>query len=316
MNKNGIITRGVAGAYTVLADGIPYVCNARGVFRNRNTSPLVGDYVTISVTDHDKKIGTLHTIDKRKNELIRPPVANIDQVIITVATAQPAFNAGLLDRFLVLAEYEDIPILICVNKIDLSNHDDSFTPYIQAGYPLVYTSALESTLGKKAAPPLPEGSGSGIHSRCSGGGLGVAPPFEGSLTNLRAHMAGKTNVFAGPSGVGKSSLINALMPKLELETGEISKKLGRGKHTTRHSEIFPLGGAGDGYCVDTPGFSSLEIDAIPKNKLGLLFREFAKYSGDCKFADCMHNREIGCAVKEKIGQGIYPARYDSYLKML
>ena len=285
MNKNGIIIKGVAGAYTVLADGILYVCNARGVFRNRKTSPLVGDYVTISVTDHDKRIGTLHTISKRKNELIRPPVANIDQVIITVATAQPAFNAGLLDRFLVLAEYEDIPILICVNKIDLSSHDDSFAPYIQAGYPLVYTSALESTFGK-------------------------------GLFNLRAHMAGKTNVFAGPSGVGKSSLINALMPKLELETGELSKKLDRGKHTTRHSEIFPLGGAGDGYCVDTPGFSSLEIDAIPKNKLGLLFREFAEYSGDCKFADCMHNREIGCAVKEQIGQGIYPARYESYLKML
>jgi len=282
MNKNGIITKGVAGAYTVLADGIPYVCNARGVFRNRNTAPLVGDYVTISVTDQNKKIGTLHTISKRKNELIRPPVANIDQVIITVATAQPAFNAGLLDRFLAMAEYEDIPILICVNKADLGDHDDSFAPYIKAGYPLVYTSVFENK----------------------------------GLTNLRAHMAGKTNVFAGPSGVGKSSLINALMPKLELETGDLSKKLGRGKHTTRHSEIFSLGGVGDGYCVDTPGFSSLEIDAIPKNKLGLLFREFAEYSGDCKFADCMHNREIDCAVKGQLGQGISHARYDSYLKML
>jgi len=282
MNRDGIIIKGVGGAYTVLADGIAYVCNARGVFRNRNTTPLIGDYVTISVTDQDKKIGTLHTINTRKNELIRPPVANIDQVIITVATAQPAFNAGLLDRFLVLVEYEDIPILICVNKTDLATQDDSFAPYIQAGYPLVYTSTFE----------------------------------DKGLTSLRAHMAGKTNVFAGPSGVGKSSLINALMPKLELQTGELSLKLGRGKHTTRHSEIFPLGGAGDGFCVDTPGFSSLEIDTIPKDKLGLLFREFTEYYGDCKFANCMHNREKDCAVKEQIGQGISPARYDSYLKML
>ena len=285
MNRDGIIVKGVGGAYTVQADGIAYVCNARGVFRNRNTTPLIGDYVTISVTDQDKKIGTLHTIKPRKNELIRPPVANIDQVIITVATAQPAFNAGLLDRFLVLAEYEDIPILICVNKTDLAGEDDSFAPYIQAGYPLVYTSISDSSLSK-------------------------------GLTDLRAHMAGKTNVFAGPSGVGKSSLINALMPKLDLQTGELSTKLGRGKHTTRHSEIFPLGGVGDGFCVDTPGFSSIEIDAIPKDKLPLLFREFAEYYGDCKFANCMHNRENHCAVKEQIGQGINPARYESYLKML
>ena len=282
MNKDGIIIKGVGGAYTVLADGIPYVCNARGVFRNRNTTPLVGDYVTISVTDHDKKIGTLHTIKERKNELVRPPVANIDQVIITVATAQPAFNPGLLDRFLVLAEYEDIPTLICVNKLDLYNHDNSFAPYISAGYPLVYTSAKKNN----------------------------------GLTDLRAHMAGKINVFAGQSGVGKSSLINALMPKLELQTGELSIKLDRGKHTTRHSEIFALGGAGDGYCVDTPGFSSLEIDAIPKDKLGLLFREFEQFVSDCKFTNCMHNREKDCAVKEQIGQGISPARYESYLKML
>ena len=284
MNKNGIIIKGVAGAYTVLADGIPYVCNARGVFRNRKTSPLVGDYVTISVTDHEKKIGTLHTIGKRKNELIRPPVANIDQVIITVATAQPAFNAGLLDRFLVLAEYEDIPILICVNKIDLISYDDSFAPYIQAGYPLVYTSA-------------------------------TAPPFEEGLTNLRAHMAGKTNVFAGPSGVGKSSLINALMPKLELETGELSKKLGRGRHTTRHVELFRL--QNGAIIADTPGFSAFDTQGLSSaQELQQLFHDFSPFIGTCRFLDCAHIKEPGCSVLGALAEGkLQKSRWESYRRL-
>ena len=283
MDKEGIIIKGIGGSYTVLADGVPYVCTARGVFRNRNMTPLIGDYTVISVTDEDKKIGTLHTIKPRKNALRRPPVANIDQVIITVATAQPAFNAGLLDRFLVLVAYEEIPVLICVNKLDLEEGDDSFDPYIQAGYPLVYTSALT---------------------------------HEG-LPDLRAHMAGKTNVFAGPSGVGKSSLINALSPKLDLETGELSKKLDRGKHTTRHSEIFPLTeDLSGGYCVDTPGFTSLDIAAIPKNELGALFMEFDPFIVECRFNNCLHHHEKDCAVKAQVGEGISPARYESYVKML
>jgi len=283
INKEGIIIKGVGGAYTVLANGAQYVCNARGVFRNRNTTPLIGDAAIISVTDENKKIGTLHTIKPRKNELRRPPVANIDQVIITVATAQPAFNAGLLDRFLILVAYEDIPVLICVNKLDLAKNDNSFAPYVQAGYPLVYTSAKKN---------------------------------EG-LPGLRAHMAGKINVFAGPSGVGKSSLINALSPKLELETGELSKKLDRGKHTTRHSEIFPLtDDPSGGYCVDTPGFSSLDITAIPKSELGALFLEFEQFIPECRFNNCLHLREKDCAVKEQVGKAIHPMRYESYVKML
>jgi len=282
-DKEGIIIKGVGGAYTVLAEGTQYICNPRGVFRNRNTTPLIGDAVIISITDENKQIGTLHTIKPRKNELRRPPIANIDQVIITVATAQPAFNAGLLDRFLVLASYEDIPVLICVNKSDLIVQDTSFDPYIQAGYPLVYTSTI-----------VKEG-----------------------LSDLRTHMAGKINVFAGPSGVGKSSLINALSPKLELITGELSTKLSRGKHTTRHSEIFSLSSdPSGGYCVDTPGFTSLDIDTIPKNKLGLLFKEFEQFIPDCRFNNCLHLREKDCAVKEHVGMEIHPMRYDSYVKML
>ena len=266
-----------------MARGIPYVCNPRGVFRNRNTTPLVGDHAIISVTDETKKVGTLHTIKSRKNELRRPPIANIDQVIITVAAAQPAFNAGLLDRFLVLVASEDIPILICVNKSDLIKDDDCFTPYIAAGYNIVYTSTID----------------------------------DFGLDRLRAEMAGKTNVFAGPSGVGKSSLINALSPTLQLETGTLSTKLDRGKHTTRHSEIFALSQhPADGFCVDTPGFSSLDIDSIAKNELAALFMEFEQFLGNCKFSNCLHFREKDCAIKEQVGHKIHPARYDSYVKLL
>ena len=271
--------------YTVFVDSVIYTCKARGLFRNKkggkNITPLIGDRVEISVTDCDKKTGVINKILPRKNELIRPPVSNIDQVIITMATAQPAFNSGLLDRFLVLVAYEDIPVLICVNKSDIQAKDDSFAPYVNAGYPLVYTSTIARD------------------------GLGT----------LIGHMAGKTSVFAGPSGVGKSSLINALSPKLELETGELSTKLNRGKHTTRHSEIFPLDKV-DGFCVDTPGFSSLEVANIPKNMLGPLFREFEKWIPNCRFSDCLHDRERDCAVKEQLGKSITNTRYESYIKIL
>ena len=286
---NGIIIKGVGGAYTVLADGITYVCNARGVFRNRNITPLVGDKVLMNVTDkiddddEKKRIGTLHTIEPRKNQLLRPPIANVDQVIITVSASSPAFNPGLLDRFLVLVAYENIPAVICINKCDdatsLSKNPE-FQPYINAGYPIIFASAMEST----------------------------------GLDSLRDIMAGKLNVFAGASGVGKSSLINSLSPKLELETGGLSHKLGRGKHTTRHTEIFPLDSGG--YCADTPGFTSLEISAIPKNELASLFKEFLPFINECRFSNCLHDRESYCAIKEQVGKAIFATRYESYVNLI
>jgi len=278
---NGIIIKGIGGAYTVMAENsLHYTCTARGVFRNRNTTPLVGDKVEISISDNEKRIGIIQTIKPRENELRRPPAANIGQVIITVATTQPNFNAGLLDRFLLLVEHENIPILICVNKIDLS--DINFEAYEKAGYPLVYVGALNG---------------------------------EG-LNELRAKMAGKVNLFAGPSGVGKSSIINALLPEVNLETGDLSVKLGRGKHTTRHTEIFPLGETPEhGYCFDTPGFTSLDISHIQKNELATLFKEFIPFLTECKFNNCLHIREAHCAVKEQIGEAIHPARYESYVKL-
>ncbi|MCL2840992.1 MAG: ribosome small subunit-dependent GTPase A [Defluviitaleaceae bacterium] len=282
MERDGLIIKGVGGAYTVQSEKGIYICTARGVFRKRETTPLVGDKVVITVTDETKKIATLHTIKPRENELRRPPAANIEQVVITVATAQPAFHSGLLDRFLLLVENEDIPLIICVNKVDLLDNK-GFEPYIAAGYTLVYTCAL---------------TGQG-------------------LDNLRGEMAGKLNLLAGPSGVGKSSIINALAPHLKLETGVLSTKLDRGKHTTRHTEIFPLGDSPeDGYCFDTSGFTSLDITHIQKNELAPLFREFRPFIQDCKFKNCLHHHETNCAVKENVGQSIHPARYEGYLKLL
>jgi len=281
MEKQGFIIKGVAGTFIVETTSGVYSCTPRGVFRKRGTTPLVGDNVEITVTSEEKMLGTLHTIKPRDNKLVRPPAANIGQVIITVAVAQPSFHAGLLDRFLALVEYENIPILICVNKNDLKVSDE-FLPYEMAGYPIIYTSTLQ------------------------GNGLDL----------LREEMAGKLNLFAGPSGVGKSSLINALAG-LQLETGGLSLKLDRGKHTTRHTEIFKLGDKKeDGYCFDTSGFSSLDLTHIQKNELAFCFKEFRPFINECKFSNCLHNKEIGCAVKENVGAVIHLLRYEGYLKLL
>jgi len=289
MNRAGLITKGVGGEYTVICDNDTYICTARGVFRNRQITPFVGDHVII-----DTNKNAIDSIKPRKNMLRRPPVANIDQVIVTMAAAQPAFHSGLLDRFLVLAAYEGIDAVICINKYDLhKGPDTAFLPYIRAGYPLVKLSAVT--------------------------GLG--------FSELGRLMEGKLNVFAGPSGVGKSSLINALVPGADMEIGDISARLKRGKHTTRHAEILRIdaghfdvepgpdeqGGHGFSFVVDTPGFSSLEVEGIPAGDFAGLFLEFAPYLGQCKFSDCMHDKEADCAIKEQVGNAINHSRYESYL---
>ena len=268
---SGLITKGVGGEYTVVAGSEVYICTARGVFRNRQETPHVGDHVMIDVNKR-----AICEIKPRTNMLTRPPVANIGQVIVTMAAREPAFHPGLLDRFLVLAAHENIPAVICINKYDLHTGPDVYRPYTDAGYPVVKVSAA---------------TGQG-------------------LAQLKEHMAGKLNVFAGPSGAGKSSLINALIPGATMETGHISARLKRGKHTTRHAEILPMG---TGFCVDTPGFSSLETDKIPPEAFAELFLEFVPFLGQCKFKDCMHDKETGCAVKEQVGGVIHPGRYESYL---
>lgn len=304
--KTGLITKGIGGLYHVLtADGV-YMCSARGVFRNtkktrsaRPITPLVGDKADILVENETGHTGTIHAIAPRINKMVRPAVANVDQVIIIVSAAQPAFHPGLLDRFLVLAAHAGIDAVVCVNKLDLLSEEKTaqsrgfempFLPYSMAGYKILFTSVKNTASDTTALDPL------------------------------RAVMAGKITVFAGPSGVGKTSLINALLPLARLEVGEISTKLKRGKHTTRAAEILPLGATPeDGFVVDTPGFSSLETEAIPARDIAGYFKEFVPFANQCKFNDCLHGprtREADCAVKAQVRKTIHPARYDSYVKML
>ncbi|MCC5911976.1 MAG: ribosome small subunit-dependent GTPase A [Clostridiaceae bacterium] len=282
--KKGRLIKGIGGFYYVDVEGIVYECKARGIFRQMKITPLVGDYVEITVLDEDHKKGVLEKIMERRTELIRPVVANVDQAIIVFAVTRPEPNITLLDRFLVLAESEDLDITICFNKADLATdnkHKELVKVYEAAGYKVILTSAKD----------------------------------EKSVKLLKETLADKTNVFAGPSGVGKSTLLNKIDSGLNLQTGEISQKNARGKHTTRHAELIAI--ENHGWVVDTPGFSSLDLDFIEEEDLALYFPEFAPYIEDCKFSTCKHLKEPKCAVKSALKSGeIYEKRYESYLKFM
>lgn len=280
MSIAGIILKGIGGFYYVdTAQGV-YECRARGLFRNQKIMPLVGDFAEIDVTSEDPKEGYVVKIKKRNNELLRPHVANVEQVIVTMSVKSPNPNFILLDKLIVLAQFNHLEPIICFNKVDLIDSDvidEIACIYIDAGYQVVVTSAKKN--------------------------MGIEA--------LREIMRDSINVFAGPSGVGKSSLTNELMPGLELKTGEISEKISRGKHTTRHSELIELDFGG--FVLDTPGFTSLELDMIKSAELEQYFREFNR-DARCKFNDCHHISEPKCAVKEGVKNGtISKMRYDSYL---
>lgn len=275
----GRIIRGVGGLYYVAANDLIYECSARGRFRKAKITPTVGDFVTFTILDEANKKGALDTIEKRKNSLVRPRVANIDTAVITFAAASPDINMDLLDRFLILAETQNIPnVVICINKSDLV--DDSarkeFYRVYGSIYPVCYVSAEKKT----------------------------------GIDTLKELINGVT-VFAGPSGVGKSSLINALVPESNRQTGEISKKIERGKHTTRQVELLNMDN--DIYIVDSPGFTSLSLDFLRAEDIQHYFREFEPYLGQCRFVDCAHIAEPDCAVKEHIGEGISRERYDRFV---
>ena len=275
----GKIIKGIGGFYYVEAEGRLYSCKAKGIFRNENIKPLIGDEVEISVIDEEKLEGSVDDILPRRNQLIRPALANIDMIIVVQAYAKPAPQLYLLDRYLVSIESLDIPIGIIFNKSDLNQkyYDEI---YSSAGYKVFSTSVKTG---------------------------------EG-LDEFRRFIDGKCIAFAGPSGVGKSSITNYLCPQASMETGVISRKIERGKHTTRHSELFSLGS--NTFICDTPGFTSVLFNDIPSDRLRFYMPDIAGYEGKCRFNGCLHLAEPECAVKEATASGeLAASRYEAYKKI-
>ena len=280
----GKIIKGIAGFYYVhVVESGLYECKAKGIFRKEKMKPLVGDVVEIDILDETEKKGNITAIIERKNELIRPAVANIDQALVVFAVTKPKPHFNLLDRFLIMMESKDIPVVLCFNKKDIATEpeiQELKDIYEKCGYQIVFTSALE----------------------------------EENTEELKALLHGKTTAIAGPSGVGKSSLINIFQPDANMATGSISEKIERGKHTTRHSELIWI--EDNTYIMDTPGFSSLYTNEFEKEELKYYFTEFSDYEGQCRFLGCDHIHEPGCAVKQALDEGkIHPVRYANYLEM-
>ena len=280
----GKIVKGIAGFYYVHVVGFGiYECRARGIFRKENKKPLVGDNVEIEILDDKDMEGNLVKILPRKNELIRPAVANVDQALVVFAAAKPDPHFNLLDRFLVMMEAKGIRTVLCFNKEDIAGESritELKEIYENCGCRVIFTSALKKQ----------------------------------NIEEVKDVLQGSTTVVAGPSGVGKSSLINLLQSGVKMETGEISRKIERGRHTTRHSELITLNE--DSYIMDTPGFSSLYVNDFEKEELKYYFPEFTTYNDQCRFHGCDHVHEPGCAVKEAVDQGkIHEIRYRDYLEM-
>lgn len=277
----GKIIKGIAGFYYVhTTDFSVYECKAKGVFRNEKRKPLVGDNVEFDIIDEEERKGNITELLPRMNELVRPAVSNVNQAMVIIAATQPAPNYNLLDRFLIMMEQQGVTTIVCFNKMDIASQEELKEleqVYQKCGYQVLFISVRESI---------------GIHS-------------------IRDVLKGKTTVLAGPSGVGKSSLLNKLMPEAQMEVGPISDKIKRGKHTTRHSELFTL--EESTYIMDTPGFSSLYIKDIDKEQLRDFFIEFKEYEQYCRFQGCVHINEPDCGVKQALEQGeISAIRYDNY----
>ena len=276
----GRILRSLSGFYDVQTDSQLITCRARGILRKEGNSPLTGDMVEITV---ERGKGMVEKILPRKNSFVRPAVANIDALVVFAANVNPVTEPYLIDRVAAIAGDQEVPVYLCVNKCDLDPAEELVRIYRNAGIPVITTSAA---------------SGDGVEE-------------------LRDLICGKLTAFTGNSGVGKSSILNRLCPELELPIGEVSEKLGRGRHTTRHVQLYSLGE--DTYVADTPGFSSFDtdqMDVILKENLQYAFPDFGKYIGSCRFDDCSHRKEPGCAVREALENGnIEKSRYDSYLKL-
>lgn len=283
-NMQGKIIKGIAGFYYVYVNeaGV-YECKAKGIFRNKKIKPLVGDNVLIDIISDNEHTGNITDILPRKNELIRPAVANIDQAMIVFASLSPEPNFNLLSRFLVMMEYNRIDTVICFNKTDQVDScilDKMIEDFSGCGSRII-TSSVTKNKG---------------------------------INEIREVLQNKTTAFAGPSGVGKSSILNSVFPEAETRTGEISEKINRGKHTTRHTEIFNI--TGDTFVLDTPGFTSLDYDVVEDKDLRFYFNEFTEYEGKCRFNGCVHVNEPDCAVKAAVTEGkISELRYKIYTDM-
>jgi len=276
----GRIIRSISGFYDVQTETRVVSCRARGILRKQGNSPLTGDMVEITM---ERGKGMVERILPRKNSFVRPAVANIDALVVFAANVNPVTEPFLIDRVAAIAGDQEVPVYLCVNKCDLDPAADLVRIYENAGFPVICTSAE---------------TGEGVEA-------------------LRELIAGKLTAFTGNSGVGKSSILNRLAPELNLATGEVSEKLGRGRHTTRHVELYCLGE--NTYVADTPGFSSFDTDqmeVILKENLQYAFPDFGRYIGSCRFDDCSHRREPDCAVRQAVEAGeIEKSRYDSYLKL-
>lgn len=281
-NPVGLLIKGVGGLYTVDLEGRPVECRACGRFRRERISPLAGDRVEVELQEDGT--GFLVEILPRRNSLIRPPVANLDCLVIVASAARPDPNTLVIDKMIAVAEEKGIQPAVVFNKSDLKDASGLYETYLKAGFASFLLSAEQPQ----------------------------------TVEPLKAYLTGKVSAFTGNSGVGKSSLLNRICPSLGLATGEISLKLGRGRHTTRTVELFSL--EGGGYIADTAGFSSLntlEVLPILPDNLPFCFREFVPKLGTCKFASCRHVKEVGCAVKAALEAGeIAPSRYESYVAML
>ncbi len=283
----GRILKGIAGFYYVeTLDLKVYECKAKGIFRKSGIKPIVGDNVEIEIIDEDNRQGNLTDILPRKNCLYRPPVANVDQAVILFAIVKPDPNYNLLDRFLIMMRQQNLPVIICFNKQDIATEKEQkelHDAYEKCGYKVLFVSVKE----------------------------------ERGLDELKALLKGKTSTLAGPSGVGKSSLLNKLVPDADMQIGELSRKIDRGKNTTRHSELFYVKelseGGEDTFIIDTPGFTSLELRDVTADELMGYYPEFEQFEPSCRFGGCSHIAEPDCGVKAALEAGeLSNVRYDNY----
>lgn len=276
----GIIVKGIGGFYYIKTDEGVFECKARGIFRHKEQKPMVGDWVEIQL---DNEKGVIEKIYDRTSELTRPTVANVTQAFVVFAIKKPDLNFDLLNKFLLLCEYNNVKVVVCLNKSDIASEkekEELKDKINKIGYDVKFIQAK----------------------------------FDIGLEKLKKMLNNNVTVLCGPSGAGKSTLINKFGKKNLMETGEVSEKIGRGKHTTRHSELLE---SEEGFIVDTPGFSTLDISFIEREELKYYFPEFNDYNEGCKFRGCVHHKEPGCTVKDAVEEGIINKhRYDFYIKTL